>query len=498
MSLKRADCIYEEIILEADWWLPNDNSSKFRGKLSGSVVDGFRLAIEGAFSLVEEGFSETEVILGESRTGKKYTLLKNYCLSTNRSINLKNPTSIKKVDTHYHVSWLLVGEHFNNYDDLMFHNISFGISNFEEWHLIKAFDEEYNGNDNSIDGLSVTYNQPEPVKILSDDYVNATIEYSYSHSGINLSQTSYSIDIRAEITIRAVDQFLRLHDFDEKSDISFSKYMHKIVSFIEFATQRQAYSFDIKVCSKENPYEDLQNISEPIAVYYHDKVSPEVEKPIKNYEMLFTWRHIKDAPQKHFQAWVDNIDLIGMPIWLYLGSYRKFTYEDQKFMELAQGLEGFHRYRFPEASESSEDHQIKIKSILDNFPDVYYEWLNGKMMHSHEPTLRKRLKELCNEQDEIVSWLTNTKKTRNRVIGLIVDNRNQYAHCLSLDTGTVTINLRFNLNRFMQFVFAALLLNETKFTNEQILEIFKDNWICQQVPKVLNEALSLNDSKENI
>ena len=49
MSLKRADCVYDEMMFDADFWLPSDTSNKLRGKLTGSVSDGFRLSLEGAF-----------------------------------------------------------------------------------------------------------------------------------------------------------------------------------------------------------------------------------------------------------------------------------------------------------------------------------------------------------------------------------------------------------------------------------------------------------------
>lgn len=496
-GLKKSNCVHEEMSFDAEWWLPSDASNRFRGTLTGSVANGFRLSIEGAFFLSEKDLSEIPVILGESRKGKKYTLLKNYSSNGSRTINLIDPTSITRNDSTYLVSWLIAGEHCNSYDDTLFYSISFGISNLEEWHLAKSFDVEYHEeNDDPIAGFSVTYKHPKPVIIISDEYINATIEYSYSHSGINLPQTSYSINQRATIIIRAVDSPLRLHDFEDKNDVTFSKYMRKIVSFIEFATQERVYEFDIHLCSKENPYGSLQSIIEPVAVYYKTNVSHELAKPVRTYDMLFNWKHIEQHPQKHFQAWVEKIDLIGMPIWLYLASLHENKYQEQIFMELTQGLEGFHRYRFPDPSEPTEEHQSKVESIIAGCPEEYQKWLAGKLKHSHEPNLQSRLKELFNEQVELFTWLANSKKNKNEVKELIVKIRNHQAHCLSASSDVVSLNLRFNINRYMQFVLATLFLKEINFSDEQIENIIKNNWTGQQIPRVLSKALSSNKTKE--
>ena len=501
-GLKKANCVHDEMSIDAEWWLPDDTSNKFRGTLTGSVANGFTLNIEGAFfedyevpplwraflennEDTKEDNSEIDIILGESRKGEKYTLVNNLRLKVSRKLSFESDPQNQIIDSVYNVFFLLVGEHFNSYEEIKFESMSFGISNFEVWHLIKAFDVDYPEKDNK--SFSVTYKNPEPVIIYNDQYIKATIEYIYSHGESSPSETSYHINRRAKIILNAVNPPFRLHDFEEKVDVSFSSYIKKIVSFIEFATQKHIYAFDINVYSSENI---------PCAVYYKTAVSHELSKPVDFYDLLFNWKYIEQDPQKYFQAWIENIDKIGMPVWLYLGSFRGGLYEDQRFMELAQALEGFHRYRFPDTSEPTEEHQSMVKSIIDGCPKDSQEWLESKLMHSHEPTLRKRLKELCKEQNDLVSWMTTSTKTKNRVIGLIVELRNHQAHCKSIDESPVSSILRFHINRYMQFVLAALLLKETNFSDEQISSIIKGNWKGKQVPRALNKVLTLNKTKE--
>ena len=107
MSLKRADCVYDEMMFDADFWLPSDTSNKLRGKLTGSVSDGFRLSLEGAFfenyevpllwraflennEDTKEDNSEIDIILGESRKGEKYTLVNNLRLKVSRKLSFQS------------------------------------------------------------------------------------------------------------------------------------------------------------------------------------------------------------------------------------------------------------------------------------------------------------------------------------------------------------------------------------------------------------------------
>ncbi|QDU05922.1 hypothetical protein V6x_56660 [Gimesia chilikensis] len=499
MSFKRADCVYDEMKLDADFWLPSDTSNKLRGKLTGSVSDGFRLSLEGAFFedyevhplwrvFLEnnEDNPEIDIILGESRKGEKYTLVNNLRLKVNRKLSFESDPQNQIIDSVYNVFFLLVGEHFNSYEEIMFESMSFGISNFEVWHLIKTFDVDYPEKDNK--SFCVTYKNPEPVIIYNDQFINAKIEYTYSHGESSPSETSYHINRRAKIILKAVNPPFRLHDFEEKVDVSFSSYISKIVSFIEFATQKHIYAFDINVYSTENI---------PCSVYYKTDVSHELAKPVDFYDMLFNWKYIEQDPQKYFQAWIENIDKIGMPVWLYLGSFREDLYEDQRFMELAQALEGFHRYKFPETSNITEYHENRLNVILGNCPKEYRKWLSGNLGHTHEPKLPSRLKQLFNEHNELFIWLADSKTNKNIAKELIVRIRNHQAHCKSIDDSPFSSILRFHLNRYMQYVLAALLLKETNFSDEQISRIIKSNWKGKQVPRALNNALATEKKDTN-
>lgn len=484
-GFKKADSVYDQMILDAEWWIPSDPDYKLRGTLNGSVADGFILNLEGAFLQDHEDIQIIDVIIGQSRSGTKYTLLSNYYLGAKRRISHpKSPDIRNEIDSEYRANWTITGEHFYSYEDVRFESISFAISNFEHWHFTKAFQVDYPESNNR--SFRVQYQNPDPVIIFYDDKVKAIIEYSYSHTGVHPSGSTYQINQRASIRLTSVNSPLLLFDFEENGDASYLYYLHRITTFVKFATQKHVFAYDIN--SGSQPF--------PISIYFKSDVSQESAKPVKFYDIdkLIRWRDIEHDPQKYIQAWIENLDSIGMPAWLYLGSLSESIYPDQRFLELARALEGFHRYKYANLSETTEEHKNRLKSIIESCPKEYQKWLEGQLgNYSHEPKLPSRLKQLFKQQNEIVIWLAKSKPNMNRVKELIRIIRNHQAHCKSNDEQPVSIFLLIHINRYMQFVFAALLLQEIQFSDEQISNIIKSNWIGSQLPEQLSKALA----KEN-
>jgi len=414
--------------------------------------------------------------LGESRGGERYTLLQ--CFSTKRA----RSSDRSQADATYFAHWLLVGEHFQNYDDLLFDRLSFGISNLEEWQNIKSFDVGFNHKERTA---SVAYSNPDPVTLLETEEITATLEYSYSPSGSCVAQQSATIEHAARINLRSSSS-LPLYNYADTTAVCFIDYVQRIESFIEFAIGTKVFPYDINAYSKKFPEPTNPDFLRSIQIFRVLHVPTETES-VPFHKMLFTWKHMEDCPQKHFQAWDRKIQSIGLPAWLYLGSFRERVFEDQRFLELAQALEGYHRYRFPQSSEKTNEHTDKLTQILEACPEEHRDWLNGKLGFSHEPTLRSRLKELFTIHKGIVSWFTGSWKNAKDCIGRIVDYRNELSHCLGDGSTAFTGLIRYRTIRVMQVVLAMMLLEDAEFSHAQIENILKNNWAYSQLQKRLAE-----------
>lgn len=471
-GIKDSSCVHDEISIDAEWWLPESPAHRVRGEFSGSIASNFYLEVEGSLEGDFNHQVSNLIILGESHRGEKYTLLQCFCFNQSTFSN----TTTNGTNTKYFVHWLLKGYHFSKYEELLFDRISFGMSNFEEWHGVKPFQFESDNNENQT---SVVYTKPQETIILSNEILSASIDYIYQPSRMSLAQKTATIEHSARIRINAVSKPLPLADFPANDSLSFFESMERIRAFIEFATQKTVWVYDIKAYPKKRGSSD-STLHKPIEIQRIINIESNPE-PVLFLQMLFTWKHLEHDPKKYFQAWFDKIKPIGMPVWLYLGSFNKQIYLDQRFMELAQGLEGFHRYLFPSASAATEEHKQKIDSITTVCPAEHQRWLKQKSSYSHEPSLRKRLKELFSQHEDIISWLLGSKKNATILISTIVDARNQYAHCLDSCLTASPPNKRFDVTIKMQAVFGMLLLKESGFTDNQIQNIIQHNWRYSQL-----------------
>lgn len=482
-----AESIYESISIDAEWWLSTNPSVRIRGTLSGSNYSGFTLEIEGSFK-VELGCEDDDsqydndvVILGESRRGAKYTLLHCYYTKANKHTNTLMQAPV--YDTTYISQWFVEGAHFNGFGEIEFDSITFCISNFEEWHKTMPFKWSYENGDESC---GVVYSKPDAVKIFDDENVTATIDYFHSTGTHTSIQDSVSIQKRAFIDIKVKEASLSFYDFEQKANLCFYSYMRKIVSFVEFAVQKKVFPYDIKASSVKKKHSETH--FQDIKINYRTR-APEKFENLEYYKLLLFWSRIDSKPQEYFERWGELIDTIDMPIWLYLGSFEEFIYEDQRFMELAQAFEGYHRKKNPINESIIAEFDQKRKSILDTCPEECKEWFISNTEYSYEPSLGKRLREMLKGQDDLAKWFTKNSRLRSNLVQLIVDYRNGFAHCLVIDTEKFTPELRYRIAVFMQYFFAALILVEIGLSKEIVYEIITSNWTALQTPRLLQETL---------
>lgn len=114
MTLKKANSVYNEIVLDAEWWIPSNPDNKFQGTLTGSVAYGFVLKLYGAFLEDHEDVELIDVIMGQSRSGDEYTLLNNLYLGAKRRISHPDSPDLKNnIKSEYRANWTITGEHFN-------------------------------------------------------------------------------------------------------------------------------------------------------------------------------------------------------------------------------------------------------------------------------------------------------------------------------------------------------------------------------------------------
>ncbi|QDT85165.1 HEPN domain-containing protein [Gimesia chilikensis] len=481
--LIKEDSIFDEIKVEGEWWLPDTPDKSSRGTLIGKESEDFVLTTFEDLEQIDDPFSANQnyelIILGESKEGELYTLL--LCFNFNHPISRLWKT--KTTDYYYTVNRIVVGAHFHSYRDLSFDKIAFGISNLEEWHCASAFKEKWDSEKHCVE---LTYNRPQTVTILDNENISARIEYCYQTITHEAALKSATIKHVARIVIQSKQSGIPLEDYDNSGKPYLFDYVSKIISFIKFGVQKEIYSYDLTVYIDEIRNQIDPKYDYPMRLYR--MIRPNSDLTPKHYsEMLFSWRNVASTPQEYFQKWLDITDDIKMPLSLYFSSFDLKSDKTIRFLQLVQGLEGYHRARYQEQSIPSEYHLSVVEKILEACPEDKVEisegkkiklkkWLKSQLSHSHEPSLENRLQQLFNKRLELVKWLTeeteNKPKTMNKFAALIATKRNDFSHRFIKEKIELTNDRLVQTIILMRLVFVLLFLEELGFTNDQIKGIF--------------------------
>lgn len=455
--LKRAESVFESWESKGRWWLPESPETCVRGKLSACDATGYSLEVEG--SLEKSGNDQNIVVLGELLDGNLVTLL--HC-------NLQTCYGGKVRVEKYSAEWLLIGKHYESFDSILLQSLSFRVLNLEEWHNAQAFET---CEDDECGKVSIKYISPGLKVLFKDDNFIVSLGYAVQYGGCSPAQKESTIRHAAGISIGGKGKF-PLNDLESKQAIAFCEIMRNIRALFTLAIAQPLYCFNVKASFTHNSEDP--DFFKQLEVHHAEYVTA-LKRPVLNQNMLFGWSDIASEPQKYFSAWLSSIKDIQFPFWLYSQTLQENIPLKQKFIYLVQALEGYHRCKF--GKEPDKAHNKKVSVILDACPEVERKWLSDKLMHSHEPSLRVRVKELCAQYGDAVKVVTGSGSNLKSYIGKIVEIRNSNAHCLhGDDSATVFSSFEgYALVEFMRFVMTLNLLGDAGFKVEEVMKIVERN-----------------------
>ncbi len=175
------------------------------------------------------------------------------------------------------------------------------------------------------------------------------------------------------------------------------------------------------------------------------------------------------------KRWIKNYRLI----YTLFSLYRSARYEEKsietKFLLLSQAVESYHR-RFRDGSylSKSEFQSQVLKTLYKAIPaqldQSFKDSLKSRLKYSNEYSLRKRIKDLINENKKI---LERYFKIPNDLENEIVNARNYLTHFDKDNHGITTSKLVF-YSTILKALFELSLLREIGFEQDKISELTKN------------------------
>lgn len=412
------------------WHFHTDPKNSFTGNLKNDNGD-IRVTLLGCTQIPEEPF----IVHGTTATGKKITLYK--CHQSSRRMAFPGIPSVE-----ISAIYCITGGHLT-FDKLNFNSVQLRLSSLNEWIDIGGFDNFKNDEET----FSISYKNPKPIVFYKTENVKFVLLYQRTSP---IFKPTHSCTVKQETVI--------LIKHKSKFDLdTFWDYASTISSFLTLAYFSQPKILEIK-------FKQGQKI---LDVEYAGQNTEVIKEKKNKMNFLFTYKTVEKDFVSIFKKWTELNTIIEPVIDVLLEAFgNRNIINENKFLNVMQGIETFHRRRRHNEKEPKEIHKLKIDSILEGCPTSHQTWLKEKLNFSNEPTLQERLIELFAEIDEKLKDHLFPKV--DEIIKNSKNSRNYYTHySKSLEKKALKDTPLFYLTERLKIFLLILLLKEIGISNDQ-------------------------------
>lgn len=479
------------------WWLPQNPENRIPGIISFGGGQKISLKITGAFHdtfnqrkiLAQPDFYfETPIIFGVTEDGKKY--IANDCKEYHHSIMFGGELC---TTSNLYVSSLFEGEHFPSASEILFNEFTCQLSFMSSWYQVtgKTLDRGEMKSDRFKIGLS--YEQPENLSIPFPGGLMVIGNACNMNAGWYFGD--FVLSEKTQIII-SLDEPVGLEQF-------LYDWLLPIKYFFSLGVGRKLDLFELHAKTASDcagkTLDERREVS-PIRIYKRNISLTEDEKLLLDHDMVFTFPKIREQLIFCFNNWLRAYKEIKPVIHLFFGQVLGCQcYSPITFLNAVQTAEAYHRYRRNGLADTEEKHRERMKEICEAIPEQHRQWLKERLQYANEKGLRKRLKELLEENIDLFGYSTEEINTLAQEISVMRNYFTHYSGGKSLE--------EFHLSHFyyfhflMQWIVTSCFLNELGLPRSQVIEMLLRNRAFLyfrgiELKKYLEERVSTKNVKK--
>jgi len=452
----------EEFEYTGIWWLSDKPEKQISGTLRFTPNEGAILDLIGSFKDITD-INKTlnpEIILGISSNGKNITLYK--CFETKSSFSFLGFQT-----SSFYANVVFIDVHFQKLENIKFKSISVHYSHLDEWVNISGFDIKHLWKEKEV---IIKYKLPEPFKADVSNDLKVLINIRATGPSLSFVQKEATIKQKTEIKIETSE---------DKSFEDYRKIMYQIQNFLTLGITEPVYPLAITGLTELNKkmIKDKTHYP-PVEIFYRLPDIPKTPKTLLPFDMFFTFKDISDRFESFLRNWFKKADLLEPVYDLYFGTfYNPRMYLEHRFLSLIQAIESFHQRIYGGEYLSDEEYKPVYDALVNAIPDGvardFKESLENKLKYGKEFSLRKRLKEIFDEYQEILNDFIGNKIA---FIDMVVDTRNyQTHHDKDLKKRAAKGDDLYRLTQKLKVLLEICLLTELEFNSEEIKALFSRN-----------------------
>ena len=363
--------LQEKLVLNGEWFLPENEQERLSGRLIYDPEYGIRLEVHGVFGnkSYPSYFREHQIINGWVEGEKYVTLL---------SAFLKTPNTVST----YIVSYFFYDIKVNSFDFLQFNQINIRFSNLEEWVGISGFkmrSAEDLFNEVEHKEVKVFYKLPQPITYpIQSGKLSFSIDFTCTTPIWKIVTTEQSIKQITTFQLKS-QQEINFLDLLKYADyignlFSFGIYQYPVINSVEFVVD------DFVV-----PYFAVQSFM------------PHSKEKLIPQQMLFTYSSIHENMPFILDKWFRLCDKLGGILNLVVEQFVETGGSHvNSFLNLAQAAESIHSKLYNHPKNNPTTFRKLIEELISYIPDEHKDFVRNKISRN-DLTLADRIKELLKQ-----------------------------------------------------------------------------------------------------
>ncbi|TWE03634.1 hypothetical protein FB545_0709 [Peribacillus frigoritolerans] len=406
--------IYDQFEIRGYWWLPSNPEHEIAGILSFGL-DGINLELFGSLTKrdpFEEKKNKFDIVLGETEEG---------------NITLHNGFQTKMkiggiMSTQLTFNQLLLGKHFTNRKEMLFHSASINYSYLEEWMGHHPFSEDYDEKEGKLTRADLTYTFP-PVFKAEVDSIGATIKAGYHFNTNSEMYKKKTYEHTSSLDVipnkeRGLDWYLNITG--------------ELQNMLTLLMNRPVYPK--RITAKGDLINVEKGLREKIEIFMLPMHEFQ-EKSIRVTDRYITYHLIKDNIADVLSNWFSDEEMKSSRRIFLRNMYNVGSDWEKEFLDYAKSIESFHRDTSGDAGKFVTDEnyepikQQMIDAIPNNTDKDLKQKLIGTLKYAHDFGFQRRVREtLLQLHLDLQNVMFEDRKKLKAFAGDLTKTRDYYTH----------------------------------------------------------------------
>lgn len=426
----------KERVFEGEWFLPGKVEEKIFGTLKYEPGGRIILSVFEGFEkeVFLEDLHRIKIIHGRTIDGKKITLFNCIEIFTKSDF-------IQKTYSKWSIDYIFIGHHFDNESTIKSNKILAYFPILNNWVSKNGFKLSTQ----NFNGFDLKYDPPSDINYTINE--DSEIEFNFQIVRNSIAKNSFKAQQRNTISIITKE---------DKGFFELERQIQVFQDLITLLSFRPVYLNSLYIINADD-----QSLIEVLIGF--NKV-----KEDKRIIFIASFKDIESNFNDIVRKWYALEKKAPEIIGLFLGVfYNEERILENRFLNLVQAIESFHRKLRKNYLLESVDFKAKVDEIVNSVPENHKSYVQEKLNFGNEPNLHKRLDELLAEiPGEVLKVFIFDKET---FIKNIKQTRNYYTHYDDrLKNKALKGQALFNLVQKSKILFLIILLKEIGFNKDQI------------------------------